>query len=101
MLKYLAVALVSLGLVGCQSTKLDAQIEKNLPKICSGSAQIYSAFTIAAAAGEIPAKYVRKANEAYAALAVICRDPSSVNSSNAIVVAAQAYAALIAASKQR
>lgn len=102
MIKLLAVATVCAALASCQTVKdIDTAVQKNLPQICSGASQIYAAFTIVASTGKIADKHVRKAEAAWAALDVICRDPSSVSSSTALVKAAQAYAALIAASQQR
>lgn len=102
MIKLLAVATVCAALAGCQTMKdIDTAVQNNLPKMCSGASQIYLAFSAIASTGKIPEKYVRKADSAWAAMEVVCRDPSSVSSSTALVTAARAYAALIAASQQR
>jgi hypothetical protein len=96
----LIAALAGLAaLAGCQSTKLDKAIADNLPKICSGAAQIHSAFVVVASTGTVPAKAVTKERAAWAALSTVCRDPASVNSATALVTAAEAYAAMIAALK--
>jgi len=95
----IAVAVLALALGGCQNTKLDTAIAKNLPKICSAAASVHSAFLVVAASGSVPAKAVAKERAAWAALSVPCRDPGSVNSSTALVTAAEAYAAMIAAIK--
>lgn len=94
-----AVSLACVAMAGCQNTKLDQAIAQNLPKICSGAASIHSAFLVVAAAGTIPAKAVTKEHAAWAALSVVCSNPGSVNSSTALVTAAEAYAAMIAAIK--
>lgn len=91
------IGLVAFGLAACQSTRVDTAIEKNLPKICSGAAQIHSAFVVIAATGDVKQSLVRKEAAAYAALRSVCDDPASVNSSNALVVAAEAYAAMVVA----
>ena len=99
-MKLLLAVVASLAmLAGCQSTKIDAAISKNLPKICSGAAQIHSAFVIVASSGTVPAKAVTKEKAAWAALSTVCKDPTSVNSSTALVTAAEAYAAMVAALK--
>lgn len=98
-LAVLAAAIGALALAGCQSTKVDEAIAKNLPKICSGAASIHSAFTIVAATGEVPAKAVTKERAAWAALNSVCKNPASVNSATALVTAAEAYAAMVAALK--
>lgn len=95
----LIAAAATLALAGCQSTKVDKAIADNLPKICSGAAQIHSAFVVIAATGNLPAKAVTKERAAWAALSTVCRDPASVNSATALVTAAEAYAAMVAALK--
>ncbi len=100
-MKLLLAVVGSLALLaGCQSTKIDTAIAQNLPKICSGAAQIHSAFVVVAATGNIPAKAVTKERAAWAALSTVCKDPASVNSATALVTAAEAYAAMVAALKQ-
>jgi uncharacterized hydantoinase/oxoprolinase family protein len=100
-MKYLIASLIAgLALAGCQSTKLDEAIAKNLPKICSGAAQIHSAFVVVAATGTVPAKAVKNERVAYAAVRTVCADPGSVNSSTALATAAEAYAAMIRALRE-
>lgn len=98
-LPLLAVAVLALALGGCQNSKLDNAIAQNLPKICSAAASVHSAFVVVAATGTVPAKAVNKERAAWAAMASICKNPGSVNSSTALVTAAEAYAAMIAAIK--
>ena len=95
----LIAAAASLALAGCQNAKLDQAIAQNLPKICSAAASVHSAFVVVAATGTVPAKAVTKERAAWAALSVVCKDPGSVNSSTALVTAAEAYASMIAAIK--
>jgi hypothetical protein len=93
------LAAASLALAGCQSSKFDNFTARDLPKACAGLAQVYSGFVIVASTGKIKPDVVKKASAAWAAAEVICKDPTSVNSSTAIVKVAQAYAALISALK--
>ncbi len=96
----LAVAGLALALgAGCQNTKLDAAIAQNLPKICSAAASVHSAFLVVSATGTVPAKAVKNERAAWAALYSVCKNPGSVNSTTALVTAAEAYAAMIAAIK--
>lgn len=96
----LIAAVASLAaLAGCQNSKLDSAIAANLPKICQAAASVHSAFIVVAATGTVPAKAVNKERAAWAAMASVCRDPGSVSSANALVVAAESYAAMIAAIK--
>lgn len=104
-MKKLAIALAAvsaLALAGCQNSnpKIDAAIAQNLPGICKGAASIHVAFvTVAGADSRISAKAVAKEGAAFAAVKRLCNDPASVNSSNLIIVAAEAYAAAIQAMK--
>ena len=98
-LPLLAVAVLALALGGCQNSKFDAFTAKDLPKVCAGLGQAYAGFVIVASTGKIKADVVKKANAAWAAADVICKDPASVTSSTAVVKVAQAYAALISALK--
>lgn len=99
-LPLIAVAGLALALGGCQSNpKLDASIQQNLPKICASAASIHTAFVTVAATGKIPAKAISKEAAAFAAVKRLCADPTNVNSSNLLVVAAEAYAAAMNALK--
>jgi hypothetical protein len=98
-LAIIVAAIGALALAGCQNTQLDRAIASNLPKICSGAAQIHSAFLVVSAAGGVSAKAAQKERAAWAALSSVCRNPNSVNSATALVTAAEAYASMIAALK--
>jgi hypothetical protein len=100
MIRLLIAVAAMLSLAGCQtSAKFDTAVAKNLPQICNGSAQLHSAFLVIAASGKIKDAAVNKERAAWNALQVVCRDPGSVNSSTALVTAAEAYAAFVATLK--
>jgi outer membrane murein-binding lipoprotein Lpp len=53
MIRLLIAVAAMLALAGCQTnSKVDKAIADNLPKICSGSAQLHSAFLVVAATGK-------------------------------------------------
>lgn len=94
------IAACSIALASCQTTSIDTAIKNNLPRTCNLIQTAHAAFVAASAAGSIKASTIRKESAAYEAVAVICADPSSVNASNALVVAATAYATISLALKE-
>ncbi|MND22675.1 hypothetical protein D3C80_130580 [compost metagenome] len=97
----LIVAAAAFGLSACQSTgSIDTAIQKNLPQICSAAATAHSAFLIVASTGNIKQATVAKESAAWAALDVVCRDPSSVTAATALVRAAETYAAITLALRE-
>lgn len=87
-------------LPACQTTQIDAAIQKNLPQVCSAAATAHSAFVVVAATGGIKAKTVAKEAAAYQALATVCTDPESVTAATALVRAAEAYAIITIALRE-
>lgn len=97
---FVAVA-ATLALSACQSTgSIDSAIQKNLPQVCSAAATAHSAFVIVASTGNIKSSIVTKEQAAWNAAYVVCRDPSSVTAANALVKAAEAYAAITLALRE-
>lgn len=95
------VAVAAFGLSACQSTgSIDTAIQKNLPQVCSAAATAHSAFLIVASTGSIKQSTIAKESAAWAALDVVCRDPSSVTAATALVRAAEAYAAITLALRE-
>lgn len=82
-------------LAGCQT--FDNAVAKNLPKTCQAAATAHSAFVVVASTGNVKDSLVRKEAAAWAGLRAVCDDPGSVNSATALVVAAEAYAAIVKA----
>lgn len=100
-IQILLVAAFAFVLASCGSNpKLDASIQQNLPRICASVAQLHSAFVIIASTGTVKARLIHKENAAFQATQAVCRDPSRVNSSTALITLAESYAALIAAMKE-
>jgi len=85
---FLATALVA----GCSPT-VDTAIRDNLPKVC---AALTTAYTALSAAGETNSKV----EAAWKGAEVVCSDPSAVDSSTALVVAATAYATVARALRE-
>lgn len=92
----LIVAATAFGLSACSTTtgSIDTAIQKNLPQICTAAATAHSAFIIVASAGAIKQSTVAKEAAAWAALDMVCKDPSSVTAATALVRAAEAYAVI-------
>lgn len=88
------------ALSACQTTSIDSAIQRNLPQICSAAATAHSAFIIVASTGNIKSRTVAREAAAYAALDVVCKDPSSVTAATALVKAAEAYAAITLALRE-
>ncbi|CUX21235.1 cell wall anchor protein [Agrobacterium tumefaciens] len=102
MKRFAIIALAALALASCSATtgSIDTAIQKNLPQICSAAATAHSAFLIGASTGNIKQSTVAKESAAWAALDVVCRDPSSVTAATALVRAAEAYAAITLALRE-
>lgn len=94
------IPVISLPLAACQTSSIDDAIARNLPKTCQLIQVAHSAFVAASASRDIPARTVAKELAAYEGVAVICDDPSSVTTANALVVAATAYATISLAMKE-
>lgn len=91
----LIMAAAAFGLSACTTTgSIDTAIQKNLPQICSAAATAHSAFVIVASTGNVKSSTVQREAAAWAALEVVCRNPSSVTAATALVKAAEAYAAI-------
>ncbi|AUX76426.1 cell wall anchor protein [Sinorhizobium fredii] len=97
----LFVAAAAFTLSACQTTSsIDSAIQKNLPQVCSAAATAHSAFVIVASTGDIKQRTVAREAAAWAALDVICKDPSSVTAATALVKAAESYAVMVAALRE-
>ncbi len=101
-MKRIAVlAVAALSLASCQSSgSIDTAIQKNLPQICSAAATAHSAFVVVASTGNLKQSTIQREAAAWAALDVVCRDPSSVTAATALVKAAEAYAAIAGALRE-
>lgn len=101
-MKRIAILCVAaLALASCTTTgSIDTAIQKNLPQICSAAATAHSAFVIVASTGNVKQSTVQREAAAWAALDVVCRDPSSVTAATALVKAAEAYAAITLAVRE-
>ncbi|WP_036838340.1 hypothetical protein [Pleomorphomonas oryzae] len=93
--------LAVVALAACQTTvtKIDDAIAKNLPTACAALDTAHAAFVAVSTTGKIKASIVTKEAAAYAGVAAICADPSSVSTSTALVKVATAYAAVVNALK--
>lgn len=95
------VVAATLALSACQSTgSIDNAIQKSLPQVCSAAATTHSVFVVVASTGNIKPSVVANEKAAWDAADVICRDPSSVTAANALVKAAEAYAAITLALRE-
>lgn len=89
------LAALALGLSACQSsTNIDSAIQSNLPRTCALINTAHAAFVAASISGRIPKKTVRREAAAYAGVQAICANPETATASDALVLAAQAYATI-------
>lgn len=95
----LLVLCFGLALASCQNAKFDAKVRENLPQMCMGVAQLHSSFIIIAAAGGIKQKVVQKEAAAWAGAKKICDNQENFNSTTALPIVAEAYAAVLLAIK--
>ena len=95
----LAFALACL-LTSCATTSIDGTIQRSLPKTCQLIETAHLAFTTVALTGNIKSSTVRKEQAAYEGASVICADPSSVTTGNALILAAQTYLVISTAMKE-
>lgn len=95
----IAALAASLVLAGCQTTmtQIDDTIQKNLPAACELIATAHAGFVTINAAHHLSASVVKKEAAAFAGVASICVDPTHVTTSSALIIAANAYAAIVAA----
>lgn len=92
----LALAVV---LSSCVSTKFDAKVKETLPQMCMAVSQLHSSFVIIAAAGGVKQKVVVKEAAAWAGAKKICDNQENFNSTTALPIVAEAYAAVLLAIK--
>lgn len=93
----LFVAAAMLALAGCTTTKLDADIQKNLPAICTVAGQAHGLYLLALAADRVPAKTERRVDAAWSSLQPVCTDPARQTTVTAITAAFAAYLTISAA----
>ncbi|WP_144378547.1 cell wall anchor protein [Mesorhizobium amorphae] len=98
-MRLLLAAAATLSLAGCQTVKLDEDIQKNLPAICSNAATAHQIYSLAVAAGKVSPANQRKADAAWTSLEVICADPGKQTAQSVIIQAFAAYLAITAASR--
>lgn len=82
-----------LVLSACNTTDLDAGIQRSAPYVCNAARVLYTVYTGAAA------KPSQKLENAWAAMEPICAHPSEVTAAELAIAAAQ-YAILVAVVKR-
>jgi hypothetical protein len=85
------LAAAALALSACTTTKLDADIQKNLPAICAAADQAHGLYLVAVAAGKVSAKDQRRADAAWASLQPVCADAASQTTASIVAAAFAAY----------
>lgn len=96
---YLASLAVSVALAGCQTTEIDATIQKSLPAICNAAATAKPALDLAEQAGKLSGKRAAAVDGAYASLGPLCTDPGSQTAAGVLVAATTAYLTISSALK--
>lgn len=93
---FLAVAALS----ACQTTQIDAAVQKSLPQICSAAMTVQPALQVAEQGGKITGKTAAAVDAAYASLTPLCASPSTQTAASALVAATIAYVTISDALKQ-
>lgn len=104
-----ALALATLSLAGCGSTgsnglagdiaAFNAQVANNLPTACALVAGVDASFQTIAATGNISGAAAADERAAMAGVNSICASQGAVNAATALQTLANAYAAVVEASK--
>ncbi len=96
--------LIATGLVvalaSCTTTQFDNSIQKNLPIACNTFATGYATYLALVPSGKISKSRQAKVEAAANAVQPICADPSKVTAANALIIAANAYTAVVLALKE-
>jgi len=86
-----------LAFAGCTTTKLDADVAKNLPAICTAADQAHGLYLLALAADRVSARTERRVDAAWTSLRPVCADPASQTTVSIITAAFAAYLTISAA----
>lgn len=97
--RFFALVAVSVALAGCQTTEIDATVQKSLPAICQAANTARPALDVAIAAGKLSGKRADAVQAAYASLEPICANPSSQTAATVLVAATTAYLTISTALK--
>jgi len=89
------IAGVALALSSCVT--LDTKIQENAPKICSIIERAHTSFVLAAAGGLVSQRTIDKEARAYAVVAPLCVDPSSLTGEQVLILTVQQLIILKAA----
>ena len=104
---------LALSLSGCNSTSgttgtasltasiaaFNTQVQADLPTACALLSTADTTFQTVGSAGQISAAAVKSEKAAMAGVASICANPSAVSAATALPLIANAYVAVVAASK--
>ncbi len=93
------IAAACLLLPSCTTTG-DAGFAKNLATACQALETGHLAFAALTLSGKVRQSTIDKEAAAYQGVRVICADPSSVTTANALVLVATAYATVAIALKE-
>lgn len=88
-MKYLIV-LCMVALAGCNTTSLDAGIQRSLPAICQGGETAYAVLLPFIAAGKLKPRTEAAATAAHDSLVALCANPGSANLATVLVAASTA-----------
>ncbi|MBR2689152.1 MAG: hypothetical protein IKE42_14970 [Aquamicrobium sp.] len=94
-----ALVAVALAIAGCQTTQLDADLQKNLPAICTASAQAHGLYLLAVSADRVSEKTQHRVDAAWASLQPVCADPAKQTTITVITAAFAAYLTISAAAR--
>lgn len=92
--------LLTFALAACTTTNIDTAIQQSAPQMCAAAAPLLTAFDVAAAGGAVSQRAINNVAKARAVLDPICANPSAANSTTILIAAANAYVAIVNASKE-
>lgn len=92
MLAHLTAIIAATALLaGCQTTDIDAAIQKSAPQLCAAATPLHESFLTVAAAGAVSQKTIDREAQAWAILTPICQDPAHATSTTILIAGANAY----------
>lgn len=93
-------SVLALSACGQHVKEIDTAIQQTLPEICKLAENTHASFLLVAAAGNLKQSTIDKESAAWAGMQRLCTDPSTVNTGNILVRAADAYLAMTLAMRE-
>lgn len=103
-MKYFRVCLFAalvacVALAGCETTSIDATVQKSLPAVCKNAETAKPVIALLIESGKLKGKKADAATAALATLDTLCVDPGSQTAASVLVAALSAYLTVSSAMK--